>query len=408
MQAELFTSDQSESKIWEISEINASIRKLLEQNLSHIWLRGEISNLKSYSSGHFYFQLKDEISQLKGVLFKGDARNQATPPVEGSSYLIFGDITVYEPRGDYQIRVKHLLEEGRGNLRLEFERLKKSLSDEGLFDSEKKKPIPKYTKRIGLITSKEGAAIEDFTSILQRRGWKGEIILSPSLVQGATAPQNLINAINQMNRLEIPVDVLILTRGGGSIEDLWAFNDEELVRKVAGCTVPVISAIGHQTDFVLTDFVSDLRAETPSAAAELLSSGFLEQSQKLDLLSSNLHEIAIRTVEKASDHLGLLSLRLKSLNPSHRIEMANQSLTDLSARLAISISRFLEQKKSALSHIETRLDGVNIEKILKKGFAIIKDPSGKAISSIKSLQEQEEIGILLQDGEIQFLVQPKK
>ena len=229
MQAELFTSDQSDSKIWEISEINASIRKLLEQNLSHIWLRGEISNLKSYSSGHFYFQLKDEISQLKGVLFKGDARNQATPPVEGSSYLIFGDITVYEPRGDYQIRVKHLLEEGRGNLRLEFERLKKSLSDEGLFDSEKKKPIPKYTKRIGLITSKEGAAIEDFTSILQRRGWKGEIILSPSLVQGATAPQNLINAINQMNRLEIPVDVLILTRGGGSIEDLWAFNDEDLM-----------------------------------------------------------------------------------------------------------------------------------------------------------------------------------
>ena len=296
MQAELFTSDQSESKIWEISEINASIRKLLEQNLSHIWLRGEISNLKSYSSGHFYFQLKDEISQLKGVLFKGDARNQASPPVEGSSYLIFGDITVYEPRGDYQIRVKHLLEEGRGNLRLEFERLKKSLSDEGLFDSEKKKPIPKYTKRIGLITSKEGAAIEDFTSILQRRGWK-EILLSPSLVQGTNAPQNLINAINQMNRLEIPVDV-ILTRGGGSIEDLWAFNDEELVRKVAGCTVPVISAIGHQTDFVLTDFVSDLRAETPSAAAELLSSGFLEQSQKLDLLSSNLHEIAIRTVEK--------------------------------------------------------------------------------------------------------------
>lgn len=408
MQAELFTSNQSDSKIWEISEINASIRKLLEQNLSHIWLRGEISNLKSYSSGHYYFQLKDEISQLKGVLFKGDARNLATPPVEGSSYLIFGDITVYEPRGDYQIRVKHLLEEGRGNLRLEFERLKKSLSDEGLFDSEKKKPIPKYTKRIGLITSKEGAAIEDFTSILKRRGWKGEIILSPSLVQGATAPQNLVNAMNQMNQLEIPIDVLILTRGGGSIEDLWAFNDEELVRKVAGCTVPVISAIGHQTDFVLTDFASDLRAETPSAAAELLSSGFLEQSQKLDLLSSNLHEIAFRTVEKVSDHLGLLSLRLKALNPSHRIEMANQSLTDLSARLGITISRFLEQKKSALSHLETRLEGVNIEKILKKGFAVIKDPSGKAISSINSLRKQEEIRILLQDGEIQFWVQPKK
>ena len=176
MQSELFQTRENNSKIWEISEINASIRKILESNLSNIWIRGEISNLKSHSSGHHYFQLKDSLSQIKAVLFKGDARNQTCLPKEGGNFIIFGDLTAYEPRGDCQIRVKYLLEEGSGNLKLEFERLKKSLMREGLFDSDKKKPIPKYITRVGLVTSKEGAAIEDFTSILQRRDWCGEII----------------------------------------------------------------------------------------------------------------------------------------------------------------------------------------------------------------------------------------
>ena len=408
MQSELFQTRENNSKIWEISEINASIRKILESNLSNIWIRGEISNLKSHSSGHHYFQLKDSLSQIKAVLFKGDARNQTCLPKEGGNFIIFGDLTAYEPRGDCQIRVKYLLEEGSGNLKLEFERLKKSLMREGLFDSDKKKPIPKYITRVGLVTSKEGAAIEDFTSILQRRDWCGEIILSSSLVQGVIAPKNLIEAIDKINALETPVDVLILTRGGGSMEDLWAFNDEKLVRKIATCQVPVISAIGHQTDFVLTDFAADQRVETPSAAAELISSGFLEQIQKLDLLSSQLREITYRTVEKAGDRLALISLRLKSLNPVHRVEMANQSLKDLNRRLTTSISRYLEEKRAELSRLESRLEGVNIEKILQKGFAVIKDPIGKTISSIQKLKTKREINILLQDGEEQFILSRKK
>ena len=405
MQSELFQTYENNSKIWEISELNASIRKTLEGSHSNVWVRGEISNLKSHSSGHHYFQIKDSVCQIKAVLFRGDARNQFSLPKEGGNFVIFGDLTVYEPRGDYQIRVKHLMEEGAGSLRMEFERLKNQLTLEGLFDNDIKLSIPRFSVRLGLVTSSEGAAIKDFISILERKCWKGQIVLAPSLVQGHSAAEQLIESIEKIESLKNPVDVVILTRGGGSIEDLWAFNDEKLVRKIAACKIPVISAIGHQTDFVLTDFVADQRAETPSAAAELLSEGYLEQIQKLDLLTSNLNETVKRSIEKVSDILNLLCLRLKSVSPTHQIELANQKLDDLYGRLSLSMSHLLEQKKSSLSFLHNRLENLNVDNTLKKGYSIIKNIDGKTITSISELEKQKKIGVLLKDGEKKIEIQ---
>lgn len=407
MQSELFQTYENNSKIWEISELNASIRKALEGSHSNLWVRGEISNLKSHSSGHHYFQIKDSLCQIKAVLFRGDARNQFSLPKEGGNFVIFGDLTVYEPRGDYQIRVKHLMEEGAGSLRMEFERLKNQLTLEGLFDNDIKLSIPRFSVRLGLVTSSEGAAIKDFISILERKGWKGQIVLAPSLVQGHSAAEQLIESIEKIESLENPVDVVILTRGGGSIEDLWAFNDEKLVRKIAACKIPVISAIGHQTDFVLTDFVADQRAETPSAAAELLSVGYLEQIQKLDLLTSNLNETVKRSIEKVSDILNLLCLRLKSVSPTHQIELANQKLDDLYVRLSLSMSHSLEQRKSSLSFLHNRLENLNVDNTLKKGYSIIKNIDGKTITSISELEKQKKIGVLLKDGEKKIEIQSR-
>ena len=282
---------------------------------------------------------------MKAVLFKSDAKVIEKPLQEGSKYLIFGDITVYEPRGDYQVRVKHLMEEGIGNLRMEFDRLKQNLLKEGLFNDEKKKSLPKLPLRIGLITSPDGAAIEDFISVLERKGFKGEIVLSPSLVQGLTAPANLQSSLDKLTDLDKQVDVIVLTRGGGSLEDLWAFNDENLVRKVSA-SVPIISAVGHQTDFVLTDFAADLRAETPTAAAEIISSSFLEQIEILQRYSSDLRDISDRFLIKLHEKLEILSMQIKIASPEHRIQVGQQSLDDLGQRLQTFAQRFLKNKEA--------------------------------------------------------------
>ena len=370
-----------------------------------LWVRGEISNLKSHSSGHHYFQIKDSACQIKAVLFRGDARNQFSLPKEGGNFVIFGDLTVYEPRGDYQIRVKHLMEEGAGSLRMEFERLKNQLTLEGLFDNDIKLSIPRFSVRLGLVTSSEGAAIKDFISILERKGWKGQIVLAPSLVQGHSAAEQLIESIEKIESLKNPVDVVILTRGGGSIEDLWAFNDEKLVRKVAACKVPVISAIGHQTDFVLTDFVADQRAETPSAAAELLSMGYLEQIQKLDLLTSNLNETVKRSIEKVSTSSIYFVYDSNPLAPAIRLNWLIKNWMTCTVGYLFQCLTYLS-KKSSISFLHNRLENLNVDNTLKKGYSIIKNIDGKTITSISELEKQKKIGVLLKDGEKKLKFSP--
>ena len=302
MQTELFDQADDHSAIWSISGLTQAIRKSLQSEFPVVWVRGEVSNLKVQASGHRYFLLKDESSQLKAVLFRGDASGSAYLPQEGDECLAFGEITVYEPRGEYQLRVRHLLQDGLGNLRLQFEHLKEKLLQEGLFEEDRKKTLPNFARTIAIITSPDGAALQDFVSILKRRNWTGQIWLIPSLVQGTESVRQLIKGVELATKIP-NVELLILARGGGSMEDLWSFNDEHLVRTLAKCQIPTISAIGHQTDFVLTDFVADLRAETPSGAAEWISSQYLQQVDRLYQLEQCLLRIPLDFLARAKEKL---------------------------------------------------------------------------------------------------------
>jgi exodeoxyribonuclease VII large subunit len=398
MQSELFQSYEENSKIWKISEINSAIRKVLEQNFSQVWVRGEISNLKAHSSGHYYFQLKDSNAQIKAVLFRGDSRNLASPPKEGSEYLAFGDITSYEARGDCQIRVRHLMQEGMGNLQLEFERLKKKLSNEGLFNPEKKKTLPRLPQKIALVTSPEGAAKEDFIGILKRRNWKGLVTLFPSLVQGTKASSELIKALHSIDKSKESFDLVVLTRGGGSIEDLWSFNEEELVRLISDFEIPTISAIGHQTDFVLTDFAADIRAETPSGAAELISSLYIKELENFENLLLSLKQSTQSSLSKFRESLNMIELQLKLLSPRSKLEQAQQTIDDLGDRLKILTYNSLKLKRGEIDFFSKVIEGLNVQKIINKGFCYAEDQDGKIISDAVKISNQQSLVLNFRDG----------
>ena len=399
MQSELFQSHEEHSRIWHVSEINSEIRKVLEKNFSQTWVKRGISNLRGHSSGHYYFQLKDSKAQIKAVLFRGDAKNLASPPVEGTEYLAFGDVTFYEARGDCQIRVRHLMQEGVGNLRLEFERLKKQLMMEGLFDRQRKKAIPLFPTRIALITSPEGAAIHDFLTILDRRNWKGEVLLLPSLVQGPKAPGNLVNALGKIKSIIHGIDLVVMTRGGGSVEDLWAFNDEILVRKMADFEIPIISAIGHETDFVLCDFVADLRAETPSGAAELISSNYLSQIEKFSFLQDRFWDTKNLFLQSIRDQFELLSTKLKACSPMNNIERHSQQIDDLEIRLRQSTERIFEKKSERIHYLAKSLEASNLQRMLEKGFSIVRNQAGEVVKDGGTLVKNDKVHVTFRDGD---------
>ena len=397
MQTELFEEEEDQSTVWSITGLTQAIRKSLQSQFPVVWVRGEISNLRSQSSGHRYFLLKDENSQLKTVFFRGDASGSAYLPKEGDDCLAYGEITVYEPRGEYQLRVRHMLQDGLGNLRLQFDRLKEKLLGEGLFEEERKKSLPGCPRTLAIVTSPDGAALQDFLSILKRRNWTGKIWLIPSLVQGKEAPAQLIKGIGLASKIS-GLDVLVLARGGGSIEDLWAFNDEQLVRCLAECPLPTISAIGHQTDFTLSDFVADLRAETPSAAAEWISSQYLEQIDRLNYLSEKLLHLPVDLLARASEKLALLEATLEKLAPQARIERYHQQLDDLEHRLQTSTRTLLEKNTSTLKSLEQRLETNSLPATLKRGFSLLSDEEGNLIRSTRELPSGKRVTAHLEDG----------
>lgn len=397
MQTELFDQEEDRSSIWSITGLTNAIRKSLQAEFPIVWVRGEISNLRTQASGHRYFLLKDENCQLKAVLFRGDASISSYLPIEGDDCMAYGEITVYEPRGEYQLRVRHMLQDGLGNLRLQFERLKERLLKEGLFEQQRKKALPRFARTIAIVTSPDGAALHDFTSILTRRNWTGKIWVVPSLVQGKEAPGQLINAIIQASGIP-EVELIVLTRGGGSIEDLWSFNDERLVRSLAQCRIPTISAIGHQTDFVLCDFVADFRAETPSAAAEWISSRFLEQIDRLNLLEQCLLRIPIDFISRASDKIDLLEAELEKRSPQSRLERHYQQLDDHEHRLQNGIRIQLEKIRNKLDHLDQRLHANSLPVALKRGFSYLSDKDGNLIRSINQLPKGKQIRAHLADG----------
>ena len=403
MQTNLFDSYQDSSEIWSISQLTKEIKGLLETSFPPIWIKGEVSNLRVQPSGHRYFVLKDSRSQIKTVLFKGDFSQAGYSPMEGDECLAYGNLTVYEPRGDYQFRVKHLMQDGTGSLRLQFDRLKEKLLKEGLFENKHKSQLPGITRRVAIITSQKGAALQDFLSILKRRKWTGEVLIIGSVVQGREAPVQLLKAMQVINQLD-GLDLIVLARGGGAIEDLWAFNDEALVRKVASCQTPIISAVGHQTDFVLTDFASNFRAETPSAAAEWITSQDFKQREKLNDLRTRINEIPHRTLINFKDKLNLLDAHLQNYSPQSRMEKYHQLLDDISIRIENIMEQYIDHNQYKLNSLNQRLESSSLKSVLNRGFSFFETLSGNTIDRSDKLKKEDIVRAVFQDGKKKVIV----
>ena len=395
-------------EILTVGEFSRRFKMLVKTSVPELWLSGEISNLKTYSSGHTYFTLKDADAAVSAVLFKGNARAVSFPLREGMKIFAFGEISVYEQRGSYQLVVRAALPDGAGTLSERFNALKKKLSDEGLFDSSRKKPIPALPENIGVITSPTGAAVRDFCRILTRRGWRGNVWILPSRVQGAEAAGEIAAQVSAAQTRILPngsrFDLLVLMRGGGSLEDLWPFNEEVVARALAASEIPTISAVGHEIDFTLSDFAADLRAETPSAAAEHISSAFVELAATLretfsavekrvqhaidllrmrldsdsDLLEANTPESKVANLNL---RLGEMSVRLESLS-MRRVHKMRAGLSELRADFAAVAPRVrLAMFAERLDSFSKQLDILGIENTLGRGFALPTDGRGKTLSA---------------------------
>jgi exodeoxyribonuclease VII large subunit len=397
MQTNLFDTHQDSSEVWSIGQLTREIKSTLENKFPPLWIKGEISNLRVQPSGHRYFILKDSSSQIKAVLFKGDFSHLGYNPMEGDECVAYGNVSVYEPRGDYQFRVKHLMQDGTGSLRLQFDRLKAKLLSEGLFDEEQKKPLPSLPRKIAIITSIRGAALQDFLSIMKRRGWRGEICIFGSAVQGRDAPKELLRALTNVEKNN-DFDLVVLARGGGAIEDLWAFNDEDLVRAVASSKIPIISAVGHQTDFVLTDFAADFRAETPSASAEWITSQNIKQSECLHALQLQLLEIPKQAIKVRNERVNLLQAQLQALSPQSKMENYHQYLDDFSLRMERVMEQYIEHNLYKIDSLSRRLESSSLKSVLNRGFSIFETLNGQTIDRAEKLKKNDIVKAVFQDG----------
>ena len=332
----------SSRSILTVSQLTAEIKTLLERSFDHVWVEGEISNLRLPGSGHLYFTLKDDKAQIRAVMFRLQNRLLKFLPKDGLQVVACGRVTVYEPRGDYQLVLDYLEPKGLGALQLAFEQLKEKLAAEGLFDPARKRPIPHLPQRIGVVTSPTGAAIRDILRIIDRRFANVHILLCPVRVQGQGAAQEIARAIQALNELP-DLDVMIVGRGGGSLEDLWAFNEEIVARAIFSSRVPVISAVGHEVDFTIADFVADLRASTPSAAAELVVRNKIELAQNLRNLERALQQSFRGMLDLQQERFG--SLRERLADPRRRLSDQRIRLDDLSARLAYSLQQGLRRRQ---------------------------------------------------------------
>lgn len=346
------TTTEIQDAVYSVEEINAHLKQIIEGQLGVVWIRGELSNFKAHSSGHFYFSLKDDKSQIAAVMFRGFNSKLKFKPGDGLEVLVRGRVTVYEPRGNYQIVCDQMEPVGAGALQKAFEELKEKLKLEGLFDPKRKKSIPLYPQHVAIITSPTGAAIRDILNILGRRAKNIEVTIVPTVVQGAEAAPKICEALVLAQKL-VGVDVIIIGRGGGSIEDLWAFNDETLARRIAACSIPVISAVGHEIDFTICDFVSDLRAPTPSAAAELVAKSSVELLSVIENKKRILKLSFARQIEKL--HKAALHLSNRLIDPKHKLEMLIQRNDELFNKLHTSMDAYQTKLKYKLNLLKEQL-----------------------------------------------------
>lgn len=353
-----------QQKIYQVSELNQKVRMMLEAEFVNVWISAEISNLVRASSGHWYFSLKDNRAQIKAAMFKGNNRSVRGAIDNGSQVLVRGRISLYEPRGDYQFIVETMEPAGEGLLKQQFEALKLKLGQMGLFDQDVKRPIPQNPKRVGVITSPTGAAVHDILTVLKRRSPQTEVIVYPTMVQGEHAAQNLIWAINAANYRQ-EVDVLVVGRGGGSLEDLWSFNDEALAHTIYNSALPIISAVGHEVDFSICDFVADLRAPTPSAAAELVSTDMTDVIEKVNRLYSRLLLAYTHNYKSQKQQLSELNKSLSLLHPSHKIQLSQQKTDELQMRMTRIVQTQLNTQARRVEHAQQRLLSHNPTNLIK-------------------------------------------
>ncbi|MFT4588245.1 MAG: exodeoxyribonuclease VII large subunit [Candidatus Binatia bacterium] len=453
---ELFTPEETR-QVWSVGELTGKVKRALETELGTVWVSGEITNLRRQNSGHIYFSIKDERAQLNCVLFRGQEVDNRDLLEDGKEAILRGDLTVYEARGQYQLLVREIEFKGVGALQAEFEKLKSRLEAEGLFDPERKRPLPRLNRAIGVVTSPTGAALHDVQHVIARRDPRLSVILAPCRVQGKGAAKEIAEAIDALNEFHAKqperggLDLILITRGGGSLEDLWAFNEEAVAQAVFRSTLPVVSAIGHEIDFTISDFVADLRAATPSAAAELITEGVFSSLGFIADAPRWLAECVARRLARESENLARLQRRLSLARPSRRIGELVQRLDDLQTGMSNAVgyrfetlkrrgaelagrlgrlrpSRQLQRKREAvkflndrlMEHAASRLESLRVRlarvqdrlrllspgSVLERGYSITMDAkTGEVIRSTKKVQTGQKIRTRLDDGEFESVVE---
>ena len=395
----LFNQSQQESDTWSVSELSVYLRELFEIDfrLQDIDVSGEISNFTRARSGHVYFTLKDEQAQLRCVMWRSSAERLQIWPEDGDAVIVHGRISVYEAGGVYQLYADSLTPAGRGELAQSFERLKNQLAAEGLFDEVHKKPIPRYPNKIGIVTSADAAALRDIINVLKRRWPAVAVLVAPTLVQGADAPAQIVAALRWLDGRN-DIDTIIIARGGGSIEDLWAFNDESVARTVFAGQLPIISGVGHETDFTITDFVADLRAPTPSAAAELAVPDQFEVMGQFEYYKSAITGLAETHIGDRRMLLAGLFRTLKQLSPGKTIDTNRQKIDWLSLRLDAIMQSGLEARRTRLTVAMTALEAVGPLATLARGYAIVHKKDGQIVRSKEDVASGDSLDITVSDG----------
>ena len=437
---------ENSQEVISVSEVNKRAKNLLEKEFSSTWIEGEISSFTAHSSGHWYFTIKDEKSSLSCVMFSYDNNKILFEPQVGDNLIINGKISLYSPTGRFQLNVKHIELAGEGALLRAFEQLKFKLEKEGLFDPANKRQLPQMPKKIGIVTSSDGAVFQDVINVLGRRSPNIELILIQTAVQGEKAPPEICSAISKASSIK-DIDAIILARGGGSIEDLWAFNNESVARAIHNSDIPIISAVGHETDFTIADFVADLRAPTPSAAAEILSQSYSqlneslegykqlianaitslikrefqelqnlskrlrhpgdklrELSQKLDNIETYIKKSMQNHLLSQRNNLNLQSSKLLQQSPVQNLQGSKHKLSDLSKSLTFLISQISKEKRSSLLALSSTLEAVSPLAVLNRGYSILTTKRGKVVTSEKEVEVGEELTAKLKEGEIRTKV----
>jgi len=412
-----------------VSALTAQIKEILEDQVGEVSVQGEISNLRHQSSGHYYFTLKDEGSQIPCALFKGSAGRLAVAPKDGAKVVAAGEVSVYAPRGAYQLIVRSLEPVGKGDLHQRFEELKRKLQSEGLFEESRKRSIPEFVERVGIITSPTGAAVRDAIHVLQRRCPRIGITVFGVKVQGEGAAEEVAEAIREMGKRDF--DVLLVVRGGGSLEDLWAFNEEVVARAVVASPIPVISGVGHETDFTICDFVADVRAPTPSAAAEVVSRPDEDWREEVREWAERFHEATLQFLEEKKRRVGDLAGSYVFREPQKMVEMSGQRVDELALQLsrglesgwryrkqyvegllgrwaALRPERRLREFSLRVRAAMDRLRAMGPEETLKRGYALVQSPEGKLIRKVEPACRQGDLVVRFADGKVEVKVKGKR